>query len=156
MCRPVVGRTTSQSSWRQRWNDRLRGGETPCQYRAGKVEAALRHRREWVPEMPALAELLCRQLKQKGWDAGSRDGQTNAWPGAGEALPCLGGSLQMSGEKGQLLLPCYGWGTNWVAVKLHRITSEAELAWEQVDLHAWEVAVTIREQYSQGWPKAWN
>lgn len=28
-------------------------------------------------------------------------------------------------------------------VQLHRITSEAELPWEQVDLRAWEVAVTI-------------
>lgn len=156
MHRPVVGRTTSQSSWHQIWNDRLRGKATPCQYRAGKVEAALRHRRKWAPEMPVLAELLSQAARVKGVRSREQKWTDNAWPGADEALPCLGGSLQLSGEKGQLLLPCYGCGTNWVAVKLHRITCEAELSQKWVDLHTWEVAVTIREQFSRGWPKAWN
>lgn len=116
MHRPVVGRTTSQSSWHQIWNDRLRGKATPCQYRAGKVEAALRHRRKWAAEMPVLAELLSQAAWVKGVRSREQKWTDNAWPGADEALPCLGGSLQLSGEKGQLLLPCYGCGTNWVAV----------------------------------------
>lgn len=57
MCKPAVGRTISQSSWHQRWNDRLQDRETPCQYRTGKIEVALSYHRDWVPEMPVLEEL---------------------------------------------------------------------------------------------------
>lgn len=106
MHKPFVGRTTSQSSWHQGWNDRLQDEETPCQYRTGKIEA-LCHHRDWAPEMPVLEELSCQAAQA---NAGSRDGQRKAWPGAGGALPCLRGSLQLLRENGQLLLPCYGWG----------------------------------------------
>lgn len=122
MHRPVVGRTTSQSSWHQRWNDRLQSGETPCQYRAGNVEAALRHRREWVPEMAVSAELF----SQAAWDAGSRDGQT---PDLELVRLCLALETACRCQESRASCCCLVMGEGWTELLLNSTESHLKLNW---------------------------
>lgn len=79
-----------------------RMGKLPANTELERLKQLSVIHRDWVPEE------LSFQAAQA--NAGSKNGQKNSWPGAGGALPCLGGSLQMLRENGQLLCLAVGEG----------------------------------------------